>query len=106
MRFIIDCKNEREMAAVSDTFERLNLKVISASVNEKTFVFNDDEALYLSFNPEGRTPKLNKAEIKALCEDRRNGMKIKDIADKYKVSVPYVKKALEVHGLTNKRLNK
>ena len=56
------------------------------------------------FNPEGRTPKLNKSEINALCEDRKAVMKIMDIAERYKVSVPYVKKALEVHGLTNKRL--
>lgn len=56
------------------------------------------------FNPEGRPPKLNEAEINALCEDRKAGMKIKDIADKYKVSVCLVKKILEAHGLTNKRL--
>ena len=56
------------------------------------------------FNPEGRPHKLNEAEINDLCEDRRAGMKIKDIADKYKVSVRLVKKILEEHGLTNKRL--
>ena len=56
------------------------------------------------FNPKDRTPKLNATQINALCEDRKAGMKIKDIADKYKVSVRLVKKILEVHGLTNKRL--
>lgn len=105
MEIIIKVRDDAEMYTVIDLLKRINLKKLSISnIDKEVYEFPEGEPLIYSFNPEGRPPKLNEAEINALCEDRRNGMKIKDIADKYKVSVPYVKKALEVHGLTNKRL--
>ena len=107
MEIIINVRDDAEKYTVIDLLKRINLKKLSTStIDKEVYEFPAGEPLIYSFNPEGRPPKLNEAEISDLCEDRRNGLKIKDIADKYKVSVRLVKKILEVHGLTNKRLNK